>query len=87
MKRLPLPVIVEDKANHFIYGATIYSLSCILFTLLHIEPVLYSLIVVAVIAALKELHDKYTPGSTPDFMDWVWTMLGCVPTLLVQFIK
>ena len=63
MKKLPLPVIPEDKANHFIYGCVIYTLSCLLFTI----P--FSLLIVAVIAALKEWHDKYVPGSTPDIMD------------------
>lgn len=81
MKKLPLPVIDEDKANHFIYGCVIYSLSCIFL------PVLYSLIIVALIGGLKELYDKYTPGATPDIMDWVWTMFGCLPILLIQIIK
>jgi len=75
---MKLPVIPEDKANHFIYGCLIYSLSSLIFTI----P--YSLLIVAVIAALKELYDKYVPGSTPDIMDWVWTMLGCLPVLLIQ---
>lgn len=78
---MKLPVIPEDKANHFIYGCLIYSLSSLIFTI----P--YSLLIVAVIAALKELYDKYVPGSTPDIMDWVWTMLGCLPVLLIQIIK
>jgi VanZ family protein len=81
VKKLPLPVIPEDKANHFIYGCVIYTLSCLLFTI----P--FSLLIVAVIAALKEWHDKYVPGSTPDIMDWIWTMLGCLPVLLIQIIK
>jgi hypothetical protein len=25
--------------------------------------------------------------STPDIMDWIWTMLGCLPVLLIQIIK
>lgn len=75
---MKLPVIPEDKANHFIYGCLIYSLSSLIFTI----P--YSLLIVAVIVALKELYDKYTPGSIPDIMDWVWTMLGCLPVLLIQ---
>ena len=81
MKKLPLPVIPEDKANHFIYGCVIYTLSCLLFTI----P--FSLLIVAIIAALKEWHDKYVPGSTPDIMDWVWTMLGRLPVFLIQIIK
>ena len=81
MKKLPLPVIPEDKANHFIYGCVIYTLSCLLFTI----P--FSLLIVAIIAALKEWHDKYIPGSKPDIMDWIWTMLGCLPVLLIQIIK
>jgi VanZ family protein len=78
MKKLPLPVIELDKANHFIYGSIIYALSLLIF------PIIPSLIIVAVIAALKELHDNYVPGATADIMDWIWTMAGCLPILLIQ---
>jgi VanZ family protein len=79
--KLQLPVIKQDKANHFIYGCVIYSLSSLLFTI----P--YSLLIVAVIAGLKELHDKYTPGSQVEVKDWIYTMLGCLPVLLTQLTK
>lgn len=81
MKKLPIPTIAQDKANHFLYGAVIYSLSLL------ILPIIPSLIIVAIIAALKEWHDKYVPGATPDIMDFVWTMAGCLPILLTQLTK
>jgi hypothetical protein len=39
----------------------------------------YSILVVAVIAALKEIYDARHPDKhTADFMDWVATVLGGV---------
>jgi VanZ family protein len=78
MKKLPLPVIELDKANHFIYGSVIYALSLLIF------PIIPSLLIVALIAALKEWHDHYVPGANADIMDFIWTMAGCLPILLTQ---
>ncbi len=39
----------------------------------------YSILVVAIIAALKEIYDYMHPDKhTADFMDWVATVLGGV---------
>jgi hypothetical protein len=44
----------------------------------------YSILVVAVIAALKEIYDARHPDKhTADFMDWVATVLGGVVGFVV----
>jgi hypothetical protein len=61
-----------DKQMHFICGLVIAAL---------LTPFIgaYSILVVAVIAALKEIYDARHPDKhTADFMDWVATVLGGV---------
>jgi hypothetical protein len=61
-----------DKFMHFICGLVIAAL---------LTPFIgaYSILVVAVIAALKEIYDARHPDKhTADFMDWVATTLGGV---------
>jgi len=65
-----LPLIPIDKANHFIYGSIIYTLSNLILT-----PLL-SLIIVLILGGLKELYDYYTKTGTPDYKDFLWTVFG-----------
>jgi hypothetical protein len=66
-----------DKFLHFIGGLVIAAL---------LTPFIgaYSILVVAVIAALKEIYDARHPDKhTADFMDWVATVLGGVLGMLI----
>ena len=59
-----------DKQMHFICGLVIAAL---------LTPFIgaYSILVVAVIAILKEIYDYlHKDIHTPDFWDWVATVLG-----------
>jgi hypothetical protein len=59
-----------DKFLHFICGLVIAAL---------LTPLIgaYSIVVVAVIALLKEIYDYlHKDIHTPDFWDWVATVLG-----------
>ena len=59
-----------DKQMHFICGLVIAAL---------LTPFIgaYSIVVVAVIALLKEIYDYlHKDIHTPDFWDWVATVLG-----------
>ena len=59
-----------DKFMHFVCGLVIAAL----FT-----PFIgaYSIVVVAIVALLKEIYDYlHKDIHTPDFMDWVATVLG-----------
>jgi hypothetical protein len=69
--------VAEDKFMHFICGLVIAAL---------LTPFIgaYSILVVAVIAALKEIYDARHPDKhTADFMDWVATVLGGVLGMLI----
>jgi hypothetical protein len=62
--------IPADKQMHFISGLIIAAV---------LTPFIgfYSVVVVAIIAALKEIYDYLHPQShTADFWDWVATTLG-----------
>ena len=61
-----------DKQMHFIGGLVIAAI---------LTPFIgaYSIVVVAIIALLKEIYDYMHPEShTADFWDWVATVLGGV---------
>jgi hypothetical protein len=66
-----------DKQMHFICGFIIAAV---------LTPFIgaYSILVVAIIAALKEIYDFLHPEShTADFLDWVATTLGGVVGFVV----
>jgi hypothetical protein len=59
-----------DKQMHFLSGFIIAAV---------LTPFIgaYSIVVVAIIALLKEIYDARHPDKhTPDFLDWVVTVLG-----------
>jgi hypothetical protein len=78
LAKLYIPCKVPaDKQMHFIGGLVIAAL---------LTPFIgaYSILVVAVIAALKEIYDARHPDKhTADFMDWVATVLGGVLGMLI----
>ena len=62
--------VPADKQMHFICGLVIAAL---------LTPFIgaYSIVVVAIIALLKEIYDYlHKDIHTPDFWDWVATVLG-----------
>jgi uncharacterized membrane protein YdcZ (DUF606 family) len=66
-----------DKQMHFLSGFIIAAV---------LTPFIgaYSILVVAVIAALKEIYDARHPDKhTADFWDWVATVLGGVVGFVV----
>ncbi len=71
LAKLYIPCKVPaDKQMHFIGGLVIAAL---------LTPFIgaYSIVVVAVIALLKEIYDYlHKEIHTPDFWDWVATVLG-----------
>ena len=74
-------LIPVDKANHFIVGTIIYVLaSFILSPLLAIIPVI-------IIGLAKEIYDYITKTGTPDMIDLLFTILGALPPLILNFVK
>jgi hypothetical protein len=62
--------VPADKQMHFICGLVIAAL---------LTPFIgaYSIVVVAIVALLKEIYDYlHKDIHTPDFWDWVATVLG-----------
>jgi hypothetical protein len=78
LAKLYIPCKVPaDKQMHFIGGLVIAAL---------LTPFIgaYSILVVAVIAALKEIYDALHPDKhTADIWDWVATSLGGVLGMLI----
>lgn len=67
---MSMPMMDQDKANHFIWGLAIFSFGFIL-------NIWAGIILCAVIAAVKELyHDKYLGKGTPDYKDFLATLAG-----------
>lgn len=66
-----LPLIPQDKANHFIYGLVIFMVVAILLT-----PVI-GLGACTVAAFGKEVYDlQHKDRHTPDIYDAIWTIIG-----------
>jgi VanZ family protein len=61
--------IPTDKILHFIAGVIIYLLFCF------ISPFI-GIMIVVLVAVLKEVHDYFVPNHTPDYNDAVVTIVG-----------
>ena len=77
---MKLPLIPQDKANHYVYGSVIYFISN-----LFLSPIL-SMLVILLIALLKELYDYKAKTGTPEAMDVVWTLLGGLFLFLSNYL-
>lgn len=73
---MKLPLIPQDKANHFIYGLIIFLLSNIILNNL------FSLIIVIVFAITKELYDQVKYEGF-DWKDILATIIS--PLILIGF--
>lgn len=76
-----LLLIPQDKANHFIYGCLIY------FVLQFILTPVFALIATSGIAIAKEVYDKKSKKGTPEILDALYTVAGCIPLFLIQITK
>lgn len=65
-----MPLIAQDKANHFIYGLVIFII--VSFVL----GVTYGLAATAVIGAAKEIYDKVSGKGNPEILDFLFTFAG-----------
>jgi len=72
-------MIAPDKRLHFMAGVVLASLGLL------ISPI-SAMIIVALIAAMKEFYDDVSERGTPDFMDFVWTLIGGAFPILAYFI-
>ena len=75
MSKLLVPV---DKANHFIAGTLIYCASALFLS------AGLALIPVIVLAASKEIYDSVSKKGTSDITDYLFTVAGAIPPLLIN---
>lgn len=75
MKKFLIPV---DKANHFIAGTVLYCLAAL------ILPPGLALVPVMAAAAGKEIYDAISKKGTPDIADYLFTIAGAIPPLVIN---
>lgn len=75
---MKLPMIPQDKANHFIYGFVIFILSNLILN------AYFALAIVFCFAAGKEVYDKVSGKGTPEILDFVATL---IPAIILTLIK
>lgn len=73
-------MIPTDKVLHFIVGAVI----CLM--LMQIIDY-WAILPIIIIGALKEIYDKVSKKGTPDFYDFLYTVLGGSFVLLFMFLS
>lgn len=76
---MKLPIIPQDKGNHFIYGFVIFFLSNLFLN------ELISLIIVVAFAIGKEIYDEYKYGGF-DWKDFIFTLIPALLLNLKQII-
>ena len=74
---MKLPTIPHDKANHFIYGFTIFVLSNLVLN------EWTSLLIVCLFAFGKEIYDEWKYGGF-DIYDAIWTIAPALILTLKQ---
>ena len=84
-----LPMLPQDKANHFIYGLIIFGLFKILLSRYSVKTFkrripLIGIIVCSLFGISKEIYDLLNKDThTPDIYDVVITILGGLIGLLI----
>jgi hypothetical protein len=73
-------LILPDKRLHFIAGVLIASVSLA-------GGWLCSVIALFSIALAKEIYDFFSKKGTPDFFDFLWTLIGGFFPILVYILK
>ena len=79
-RRINLPQLPQDKANHFIYGAFAYALSSLV---MDPFPAMY---IVLSLAFFKEFADTYKDTADFSLMDFIVTALGGLFIMLIKTI-
>ena len=78
---MKLPLIAQDKANHFIYGCIICFLSGLVFNPIN------SILITFLIALSKEIYDKLSKKGTPEILDIIYTIIGGLIIFLTKIIQ
>lgn len=83
-----LPLIEQDKANHFIYGILIYYMFKLAASIVFgaVTGILVGSIIGVIAAIGKEIYDRRHPNHTPDWKDAVWTIAGVVLGIIITIL-
>lgn len=71
----------EDKLKHFYIG------SFVLFICLCFFSMWWSFLIVSLVAITKEIFDYISKKGTPEFLDFLFTILPSILYLLINIIK
>lgn len=85
---IKLPLIEQDKANHFIYGIMIYFIFKLAFSIVFgsLTGILVGSTIGVVAAIGKEIYDRRHPNHTPDWKDAAWTIGGVVLGIIITIL-
>jgi len=70
-----LPLLPQDKANHFAYGAILAAIGCLF------SPLAGAALCVA-FAVGKEVYDRLSGKGNPEFLDAIATIAGGVIVII-----
>lgn len=76
-----LPILKEDKANHFIYGQAIFIICMVL-----LGSPFWGLFWCVLFGAAKEAYDWWHPAHEADWWDFIWTALGGAAGLAIVLL-
>lgn len=68
---MKIPLIPNDKANHFVYGALVSAI-----ILLVGQGPIAAMSACVIVAAAKEIYDLVTGKGQSSVMDFLWTIFG-----------
>lgn len=83
-----LPLIEQDKANHFIYGIIIYFIFKLIFSMIFglTTGILVGSIFGIVAAIGKEIYDNKHPHHTSDWKDAAYTIAGVILGIIITVL-
>ena len=75
--------ITDDKTLHMFWGLIIFLFCIFFFNILKKKTIIYSFLVVFIIALGKEVYDSFVINHYVEFLDVVFTLVGAIIGLLL----
>jgi hypothetical protein len=76
---IQVPMLPQDKASHFFYGAIIA------FVVLALFGPLWAMGAVVIVSVLKEVYDKFSKTGTMSLFDALFTIAGGLVVVLPTY--
>lgn len=80
---MKLPMLAHDKANHYVYGTAAAVIGAHAAGFFGADMRVGAVAAAMAVAGAKELYDYTSKKGTPSSGDWLATVLGAVPVILV----